>query len=88
MPNIKSAIKRVRTTKKRTAINKSARSQVSTTRRRFKDAVAAGDKEKAVEAYRAFCSQLDRGVKKGIIKANTASRNKSRGSKAIEALEA
>jgi len=83
MPNIKSAAKRVRTTKKRTEMNKDARSQTSTARRRFKDAVTGGDKSKAEQAYKSFCSVIDRGVKKGIIKANTASRNKSRGAKAL-----
>ena len=87
MPNIKSAIKRVRTTEKRTVINKAVKSRISSTRRNFRDTVATGDKPQSEQAYKAFCSALDKGVKGGIIKANTAARNKSRGAKALSGME-
>ncbi|MBC8453873.1 30S ribosomal protein S20 [PVC group bacterium] len=87
MPNIKSAMKRVRTTEKRTVINKTSRSRISSARRKFRDTVATGDKPQSEETYKVFCSALDKGVKSGIIKANTAARNKSRGAKALAGME-
>ena len=53
MANIKSQIKRVKTNEKRRQRNKSVRSSVRTAVRRFREAVEAGDAEKATELQRA-----------------------------------
>ena len=53
MANIKSQIKRVKTNDKARQRNKSVKSAVRTAVRRFREAVAAGDNEKATELSRA-----------------------------------
>ncbi|MDO4793320.1 MAG: 30S ribosomal protein S20, partial [Filifactor alocis] len=52
MANIKSAKKRISVTAKKTAINKMRKSQIKTAIRRFDEAIAAGDMEKANETFR------------------------------------
>ena len=78
MPNIKSAMKRVRTSAKQRARNRSARSQVSSVRASLLEAVEANDKARAQKLYSEYASELDKTAKKGIIAANNASRKKSR----------
>ncbi len=78
MPNIKSAVKRVRTSELSRQRNTANRSRLNTIRRRFLNAIAAGDKAQSQEAYSAFCSTLDKTAKKGVISKNAASRRKSR----------
>lgn len=77
MPNIKSAKKRLRTSARQTEGNRAARSRISTTRTKLVAAVTAGDKTQAEQVYRTYCSFLDKAVKRGAMKANTASRRKS-----------
>ena len=78
MPNIESARKRVRQSAKRNTRNRSAKSTVSSTRKALIDALEAGNKSEAVKLFDAYTSTLDKSVKKGILKANNASRKKSR----------
>ena len=78
MPNIESARKRDRQSVGRNARNRSACSAVSSTRARLLEAVAAGNKAAAEKLYAAYASELDKAAKKGILKANNASRKKSR----------
>lgn len=78
MPNIKSAAKRMRTSRKSAEGNKATRTRVSSCRRELREAVAGGDKARSEQAFRAYCSVLDKAAKKGTIKANNASRRKSR----------
>src|SRR3954454_18639928 len=74
MPNIASAKKRVRTIKKRTAINHARKSRVRTFTRKVEEAIAAGDKQAAAQALKAAEPEIMRGVGKGIIHKNTGSR--------------
>ena len=78
MPNIESARKRVRQSAKRNKRNRSARSEVFSDRKGLLDAIEAGNKGEALKLFTAYSSTLDKSVKKGIIKANNASRKKSR----------
>ncbi|NQU39129.1 MAG: 30S ribosomal protein S20 [Lentisphaerae bacterium] len=78
MPNIKSAKKRLLTSEKSRQGNKSVKSRITTTRRKFISAVAGDDKTAADAAFGTFCSALDKGVKRGAIKKNNANRRKSR----------
>jgi len=78
MPNIKSAAKRMKTSRKSAEANKAVKSLISTRRRQLREAVAGGDEEKSEKAFRAYCSVLDKAAKKGVIKANNANRRKSR----------
>jgi small subunit ribosomal protein S20 len=78
MPNIKSAAKRVRTSAKSRLRNRAGKSDVSASRRKLLEAIEAGNKEMATKLYSSYSSELDKTAKKGIIKANNASRKKSR----------
>lgn len=78
MPNIKSAVKRVRQSGERRQLNRASRSTVITARRELLTAVASGNKETARKLYSEYASKLDKAAKKGVIKANNADRKKSR----------
>ena len=78
MPNIQSAVKRAKTSEKSRQRNMKTKAQVKTLRKSLLAAVADPAAPKTKEAYSAFCSALDKGVKHGIIRKNTAIRKKSR----------
>jgi small subunit ribosomal protein S20 len=78
MPNIESARKRARQAVKRNARNRAAKSAVSTDRKTVLAAIEAGNKAEAQKRFRDYASELDKAVKKGILKANNADRRKSR----------
>ena len=78
MANHVSALKRTRQTETRTEVNRANRSRVCTSLRALREALTKGD-TKAVQAqYRETVSTLDKGVQKGVLHANTASRYKAR----------
>lgn len=76
MPNIKSAIKRVKTSEKSRQRNVRAKSELKTLRKSLTSSLA--DAEKAPTAYANYCSALDKSAKRGIIPKNTAIRKKNR----------
>ena len=78
MPNIESARKRVRQSIKHRERNRSVRKSIMTEGGALLRAVEAGNKAEAQKLYAAFASALDKSSKKGVIKANSASRKKSR----------
>jgi small subunit ribosomal protein S20 len=78
MPNIESAAKRMRQAVKLNAKNRAVKSKILSLRRRFLGLVEGGDKAKAQEAYRVFCSAVDKARKVGVIKDNNANRKKAR----------
>jgi small subunit ribosomal protein S20 len=88
MPNIASAKKRVRTTKKRTATNHARKSRVRTFTRKVEEAIAAGDRKAAVDALKAAEPEIMRGVTKGVLHKNTGARKVSRLAHRIAALPA
>ncbi len=88
MANIASAQKRIRQTIKRTARNKARKSRVHGAIRKVEEAVAAGDKDLALSAFRAAQPELQRAVGKGVLKANTVSRKISRLSARVKAVAA
>ncbi|WP_313558173.1 30S ribosomal protein S20 [Miniimonas arenae] len=77
MANIKSQIKRNKTNEKARLRNKSVKSELKTHVRKTREAIAAGDKEKADEALRVATRKLDKAVSKGVIHANQAANRKS-----------
>lgn len=77
MPNIKSAIKRVKTTDTKSKENASIKTAYKTAVKNFKAAVEAGQKDKAVELFKIATKAVDKAADKNVIKANTASRKKS-----------
>ena len=78
MPNIKSAKKRVLVTESKTLQNKMFKSAYKTAIRKYESAVQAGDKEAAIELYKAVVKKVDQAAARGIIHANAAARKKSR----------
>ncbi len=88
MANIASARKRIRQTIKRTARNKARKSRVHGAIRKVEEAVASGDKDAALAAFRAAQPELQRAVGKGTLKANTVSRKISRLSSKVKAVPA
>lgn len=77
MANIKSQIKRVKTNEKARQRNKSVRSSVRTAVRQFREAVEAGDNEKAIVLQRAASRALDKAASKGVLHKNQAANRKS-----------
>ncbi|MCC2685269.1 MAG: rpsT [Paenibacillaceae bacterium] len=88
MPNIKSAIKRVKTSEKRRLRNASQKSSLRTAVKTFEKAAAGTDKDAAQEALRFAARKLDKAVTKGLIHKNAAARKKSRLAKRLNALSA
>ncbi len=86
MPNIKSAVKRVKTAAKANLRNRSVKSELLTYRRKVEAAIASGDKTAATSAVSKYASKLDKAAKKGVIKRNTADRKKSRTALALAKL--
>ncbi|MGY3201621.1 30S ribosomal protein S20 [Streptomyces sp. TE5632] len=77
MANIKSQIKRNKTNEKARLRNKAVKSSLKTAIRKTREAVAAGDAEKAAECQRVAARQLDKAVSKGVIHKNQAANKKS-----------
>ncbi|HEY5856764.1 MAG TPA: 30S ribosomal protein S20 [Aldersonia sp.] len=77
MANIKSQVKRIRTNEARRQRNQSVKSALRTSIRSFRQAAAAGDKEKANDALLSARRKLDKAAGKGVIHANQAANKKS-----------
>jgi small subunit ribosomal protein S20 len=88
MANTPSAKKATRKIERRTAVNRSRRSRMRTFVRKVEEAILAGDKTAAQEAFKAADPVLISAAQKGIVHRNTASRKVSRLAHAIKALGA
>jgi small subunit ribosomal protein S20 len=86
MANTSSAKKAVRKIERRTAVNKSRRTQMRTYLRKVEEALTSGDSAAATAALGAATPLLMRAAQKGIVHKNTASRKVSRLSKRVRAL--
>lgn len=86
MANHFSALKRARQTEKRTAANRASKSRLRSAMRKFRTALASGNKDEAAVGYRETTSVLDKAVQKGVLHKNTASRYKSRLGKRLNAV--
>ena len=78
MANSAQARKRARQAEKRRRNNASMRSMFRTYVKKVLAAIAAGDKPKAEEAFKAAVPQIDSAARKGLIHKNKADRHKSR----------
>ena len=88
MANHKSAKKRIRRNANRALINGARISRIRTFVKKVEAAIAAGDPDAAREALRVAQPELQRGVSRGVLHRNTASRKISRLSSRIKALAA
>lgn len=77
MANIKSQIKRNRQTEKARERNKSVKSALKTSIRKFRDAADAGETEQAQTLARTASRKLDKAVSSGVIHKNQAANKKS-----------
>ena len=85
MANIKSQIKRNRQTERRRARRLSERSKLKTLSRRFKEALASGDRAKAESALKDAGKAYDKAVSAGAIHKNNAANHKAKLDKAFKA---
>ena len=83
MANIKSQIKRIKTNEKARLRNKSVKSELKTYVRRVREAVEAGDKDKAGALLLSTSRKLDKAASKGVIHKNQAANRKSALAKAL-----
>jgi len=74
----RSAIKRHNQSEVRRMRNRSTKSEVRTTARKYTEAVHAANAETAAALLRELSSQLDSAARKGILTKNSAARKKSR----------
>jgi small subunit ribosomal protein S20 len=86
--NTKSAEKAARQAEQHRTANVALRSRMRTAIRRVVDSVAAGDKAKAQDSFKAAVPVIDALVNKKIIHRNQANRHKSRLSAKVKALKA
>ncbi len=88
MANTLQSKKRIRRNEKRTVINTNRRSRIRTFIKKVENALESGDKAAATEAFKAAEPEIKRGVSKGVLHKNTASRKISRLAKRVNALGA
>jgi small subunit ribosomal protein S20 len=88
MANTPQAKKRARQNERRFAVNKARRSRIRTYLRNVEEAIASGDQAAAKDALKSAQPELMRGVSKGVMHKNTASRKMSRLSSRVKALGA
>jgi small subunit ribosomal protein S20 len=74
----KSALKRIKQTRKRTALNRVQRTLLRHQLRRLRTALAAKDKAAAQALLKPTLAVIDHSIHKGILHPNTAARYKSR----------
>lgn len=86
MANIKSQKKRVITNEKAHQRNVAVKSELKTTIRKVREAIATGDKDKAQAAYLVAAQKLDKAAGKGVIHKNQAANRKSGLAVAVNAL--
>ena len=86
MANSAQAKKRARQIERRTEVNKARRSRIRTYLKKVDEALESGDKDVAQQALKVVQPELMRGVSKGIMHKNTASRKMSRLSSRVKAL--
>jgi small subunit ribosomal protein S20 len=79
-------MKRILTNKKATDRNKAVKSQLRTAVRATREAVAAGDKDKATAALAVASKRLDKAASKGVIHKNQAANKKSAIAKQVGSL--
>ena len=83
MANIKSQQKRILTNERARLRNQSVKSALRTAVRGFREAIDAGEKDKAAELLVTTSRKLDKAASKGVIHKNQAANKKSALSQAL-----
>ena len=86
MANTPQARKRIRRNDRRAEINGNRLSRIRTFLQKVESAIAGGDKDSAATALREVQPELARGVARGVLHKNTASRKLSRLTKRVAGL--
>jgi small subunit ribosomal protein S20 len=86
MANTPQAKKRIRRNDRRAEVNGARVGRIRTFVKKVESALATGDKAAATEALSAVQPELARGVARGVLHRNTASRKFARLTKAVTAL--
>lgn len=86
LPNIKSAVKRVKVIKAKTLRNQMIMSALKTYVKKFESSLAEGDKEKATAAFQVAVKKIDQAVAKGTLHKNAAARKKSQLARKLNSL--
>jgi small subunit ribosomal protein S20 len=87
MPVTKSAQKALRQSRRRRTFNLRRLTKMRSSVKRIKDLVKEGKKAEALKILPKTYQAIDKAAKRGVIKKNTASRKKSRLTKAIERIK-
>jgi len=87
MPNIKSAMKRVKVSRAKNLQNRIKKSELKTILRRYRESVEAKSPE-TEKLLKLAIKKVDQAVSKNLIHKNTASRKKSQLQKAFNAMSA
>jgi small subunit ribosomal protein S20 len=87
MANNKSALKRIRQTKKRTERNRYFKTRVKTITKKIENAVVEGNYEEAFNAFKVANKKFQGYINKGILKKNTARRKISRLHHLVKSIE-
>lgn len=85
MPNIKSAMKRVKVIEKKTMRNNMIKSGYRTAVKKFEQALESGNIEEAKALFSEATKKIDQACTKGVLVKNTAARKKSRLAKKLNA---
>ncbi|MBM7604763.1 30S ribosomal protein S20 [Metabacillus litoralis] len=88
MPNIKSAIKRVKTSNERNAHNSTIKSAMRTAIKKVDALVLTNDADNAKAALVEANKRIDKAAQSGLVHKNTAARYKSRLAKSVNGLTA
>ena len=78
MPNTKSAERRMRSSARKQAHNRSTKSRLHTLERNYLQLLGAGKKDEAAKVLPTVSSAFDKAAKSGVIHRATADRKKSR----------
>ena len=87
MANHKSSKKRILRNNKRNEINSNRISRIRTYIKKVESEISSENKDKANEAFKLAMPEMQRGVSKGLLHKNTASRKLSRLSSKIKAIK-
>lgn len=88
MANSKSADKRIRQNEKRRLSNRTAKSTVRTSQKKFLAAVKENDKDAAEVSFREMVKLMDTAARKGVFHKKAVARKKSRLHKLLNNLKA
>jgi small subunit ribosomal protein S20 len=83
MPITKSAKKALRSSKNKRVFNLKRKNELNSVSKEYKKLVSSGKKEEATKMLPKLQQAIDKAMKRGVIKKNTANRKKSRLSKKI-----